>query len=176
MAKLQLAVVTAEGESFSGEVDAIVAPGEVGEFTVLPSHARLITTLSPGILRLEQNGDSTSLVLTGGFLEVSDNRVTVLADAAEHDDAIDLERAESALARAEELIADAPAGIDLERAMSSLRRARVRVNLGRRRRDRRGPQTGKLNLCLPLDMWVMNTRVDSPKLTLGPWSQLLVTP
>lgn len=142
MAKLQLAVVTAEGESFSGEVDAIVAPGEVGEFTVLPSHARLITTLSPGILRLEQNGDSISLALTGGFLEVSDNRVTVLADAAEHDDAIDLERAESALARAEELIATDPAGIDLEQAMSSLRRARVRVNLGRRRRDRGGPQTG----------------------------------
>ena len=47
MAKLQLAVVTAEGESFSGEVDAIVAPGEVGEFTVLPSHARLITRCLP---------------------------------------------------------------------------------------------------------------------------------
>ena len=98
--------------------------------------------MSPGILRLEQNGDSISLALTGGFLEVSDNRVTVLADAAEHDDAIDLERAESALARAEELIATDPVGIDLERAMSSLRRARVRVNLGRRRRDRGGPQTG----------------------------------
>jgi F-type H+-transporting ATPase subunit epsilon len=134
MAKLQLAVVTAEGESFSGEVDMVVAPGGAGEFTVLPTHARMISTLLPGILRYEQGGDSVSLALTGGFLEVSGNRVTVLADAAERDDAIDLERAEAALNRAEELIASSPADMDLEKAMASVRRARVRVNLGRRRR------------------------------------------
>ena len=137
MAKLQLAVVTAEGESFSGEVDAVVAPGGLGEFTVLPSHARMISTLTAGVLRFDQGGESVSLALTGGFLEVSNNIVTVLADAAERDDAIDLERAETALARAQERIASEPGTIDLERAMVSLRRARVRVNLGRRRRDRR---------------------------------------
>ena len=60
----------------------------------------------------------------------------VLADAAERDDAIDMERAEAALVRAEERIASSPADMDLEQAMASLRRARVRVNLGRRRRDR----------------------------------------
>ncbi|MCI0881686.1 MAG: ATP synthase F1 subunit epsilon, partial [Chloroflexi bacterium] len=116
MAKLQLVVVTAEGESFSGEVDMVVAPGEVGEFTVLPSHARLISTLSPGILRFDQGGESTSLALTGGFLEVADNRVTVLADAAEQDDDIDLERAEAALARAQERIESEPGTVDLEEA------------------------------------------------------------
>lgn len=136
MTKLQLAVVTAEGESFSGEVDLIVAPGGAGEFTVLPTHTRLISTLLPGVLRFDQGGDSVSLALTGGFLEVSQNKVTVLADAAERDDAIDMERAEAALARAEERIASSPADMDLEKAMASLRRARVRVNLGRRRRDR----------------------------------------
>ncbi|HCI86766.1 MAG TPA: F0F1 ATP synthase subunit epsilon [Dehalococcoidia bacterium] len=136
MAKLQLAVVTAEGESFSGEVDAVVAPGGLGEFTVLPSHARMISSLAPGILRFDQSGDSVSLALSGGFLEVSDNIVTVLADAAERDDAIDLERAESALARAQERLASTEADTDLERAMAAVRRARVRVNLGRRRRDR----------------------------------------
>ncbi len=136
MAKLQLVVVTAEGESFSGEVDMVVAPGEVGEFTVLPSHARLISTLAPGVLRFDQGGESTSLALTGGFLEVANNRVTVLADAAEQDDDIDLERAEAALARAQERIESEPGTVDLEEAMASLRRARVRVSLGRRRRDR----------------------------------------
>ncbi len=136
MAKLQLAVVTAEGESFSGEVDAVVAPGGLGEFTVLPSHARMISSLAPGILRFDQSGDSVSLALSGGFLEVSDNRVTVLADAAERDDAIDVERAETALARAQERLASTEADTDLERAMAAVRRARVRVNLGRRRRDR----------------------------------------
>jgi F-type H+-transporting ATPase subunit epsilon len=136
MAKLQLAVVTAEGESFSGEVDMVVAPGGLGEFTVLPSHARMISTLDSGELRFNQNSDSVSMAMTGGFLEVSDNRVTVLADAAERDDAIDLERAEAALARAEARIASSPADMDLERAMASLRRARVRVTLGRRRRER----------------------------------------
>ena len=136
MAKLQLAVVTAEGESFSGEVDAVVAPGGLGEFTVLPTHARMISTLLPGVLRFDQGGDSVSLAMSGGFLEVSQNKVTVLADAAERDDAIDMERAEAALARAEERLASSPADMNLERAMKSLRRARVRVNLGRRRRDR----------------------------------------
>jgi F-type H+-transporting ATPase subunit epsilon len=136
MAKLQLAIVTAEGESFSGEVDAVVAPGGLGEFTVLPTHARMISTLLPGVLRFDQAGDSVSLAMSGGFLEVSQNNVTVLADAAERDDAIDMERAEAALARAEERIASSPADMDLERAMKSLRRARIRVNLGRRRRDR----------------------------------------
>ncbi len=136
MAKLQLAVVTAEGESFSGEVDAVVAPGGLGEFTVLPSHARMISSLAPGILRFDQSGDSVSLALSGGFLEVSDNRVTVLADAAERDDAIDVHRAEAALARAQERLASTEADTDLERAMAAVRRARVRVNLGRRRRDR----------------------------------------
>ena len=92
MAKLQLAVVTAEGESFTGDVDMVVAPGGLGEFTVLPSHARMISSLDPGILRFDQSGESVSLALSGGFLEVSDNRVTVLADAAERDDAIDVER------------------------------------------------------------------------------------
>ncbi|MDA1279863.1 MAG: F0F1 ATP synthase subunit epsilon [Chloroflexi bacterium] len=138
MAKLQLAVVTAEGESFSGEVDSVVAPGEVGEFTVLPSHARLISTLVPGELRYDQGGDSVSLAVTGGFLEVSNNQVTVLADAAERDDAIDLERAEAALARAMERVASESSSADLESAMASMRRARVRVNIGRRRRERSG--------------------------------------
>ena len=136
MAKLQLAVVTAEGESFSGEVDTVVAPGGLGEFTVLPSHARMISTLAPGVLRFDQGGDSVSLAMSGGFLEVSDNRVTVLADAAEQDDAIDLERAEAALERAQKLIASSPADVDLEKATASLQRARVRVKLGRRRRER----------------------------------------
>ena len=134
MAKLQLAIVTAEGESFSGEVDAVVAPGGLGEFTVLPTHARMISTLLPGVLRFDQGGDSVSLAMSGGFLEVSQNKVTVLADAAERDDAIDMERAEAALVRAEERIASSPADMDLERAMKSLRRARVRLNLGRRHR------------------------------------------
>ena len=138
MAKLQLAVVTAEGESFSGEVDMVVAPGELGEFTLLPSHARLISTLAPGVLRFDQDGVSTSLALTGGFLEVADNRVTVLADAAERDEDIDLERAEAALAKAQERIDSEPGNVDLEQAMASIRRARVRVNLGRRKRDRGG--------------------------------------
>lgn len=138
MAKLQLVVVTAEGESFSGEVDIVVAPGEIGEFTVLPSHARLISNLVPGVLRFDQDGNSVSLALTGGFLEVSDNRVTVLADAAERDDAIDLERAEAALERAQQRVDSDPSSQDLERALASVRRARVRVNLGRRNRNRGG--------------------------------------
>ena len=137
LAQLQLEIITAEGQAYSGVTELVVAPGQVGEFTVLPSHAPLITTLQPGEVRLTENGESTSLVVSGGFLEVNGNRVVILADAAERDDDIDLERAEAAVQQARERIENRSGEMDLERALSSLRRAQARVGVARRRRQRR---------------------------------------
>ena len=81
------------------------------------------------------------MAVTGGFLEVLDNRVTVLADAAEQADEIVLERAEEAMRRAEERIASRESDMDLEQAVAALRRAQVRVAVARRRRNR-GPAAG----------------------------------
>ncbi|MDA0989066.1 MAG: F0F1 ATP synthase subunit epsilon [Chloroflexi bacterium] len=136
MATMLFEMVTVEKLLFSDQVESIVAPGEAGELGILPHHAPLLSILRAGELRVTQDGQEQSIVITGGFLEVLDNKVTVLADAAERIDEIDLERAEIAVRRAEERIASRDADMDLERALGSLRRAQVRVTVGRRRRSR----------------------------------------
>ena len=129
-------MVTAEKLLFSDQVESIVAPGEAGELGILPHHAPLLSILKSGELRVTQDGQEQFISITGGFLEVLDNKVTVLADAAERADETGLERAEAAVRRAEERIATREADLDLERAMGSLRRAQVRVTVARRRRNR----------------------------------------
>lgn len=130
---LQVEIVTAEGNIFSGQCDSVTAPGEEGQLTILPSHAPLITSLEDGDLKFIQDGEERHIALLGGFMEVNDNKVTVLANAAEDEGVIDLERAETAMKRAQERIANRTEEVDLERALSAVRRARVRLNVARRR-------------------------------------------
>ena len=143
MAQLQLDIVTAEGEVYSGRTEYVVAPGEVGELTILPSHAPLVTILQPGEVRLSEDGESWSLAVSGGFLEVHTNRVVILADAAERDEDIDLERAETAVRRAQERVESHDSDLDLERALASLRRAQARAGVARRRRTRRSSRQSR---------------------------------
>ena len=132
---MQLQIITAEREVFSGEVDALVAPGVAGQLGILPNHAPLMTVLQPGELLVRAGGDESYLALSGGYLEVLGNQVIVLADAAEDVDEIDEARAQEALARAQERIASRSTDIELEQAVASLRRAQVRVTVARRRRS-----------------------------------------
>ena len=134
---MRLEIVTAERILFEGEVDVVVVPGADGEIGVLPKHAALMTVLQPGELRYRTGDSEEQFVVTGGFVEVRGDRVSVLADAAEHIDEIDMARVEEAIARARERIAEQRGDVDLERALSSLRRARVRLNVTRRRRGGR---------------------------------------
>lgn len=132
---MQLQIITAEREVFSGEVDALVAPGVAGQLGILPNHAPLMTVLQPGELLVRAGGDESYLALSGGYLEVLGNQVIVLADAAEDVDEIDEARAQEALARAQERVASRASDIELEQAVASLRRAQVRVTVARRRRS-----------------------------------------
>ena len=132
---MQLQIITAEREVFSGEVDALIAPGVAGQLGILPNHAPLMTVLQPGELLVRAGGDESYLALSGGYLEVLGNQVIVLADAAEDVDEIDEARAQEALARAQERIASRESDIELEQAVASLRRAQVRVTVARRRRS-----------------------------------------
>ncbi len=132
---MQLQIITAEREVFSGEVDALVAPGVAGQLGILPNHAPLMTVLQPGELLVRAGGDDSYLALSGGYLEVLGNQVIVLADAAEDVDEIDEARAQEALARAQERISSRESDIELEQAVASLRRAQVRVTVARRRRS-----------------------------------------
>jgi F-type H+-transporting ATPase subunit epsilon len=141
MATLKLEIVTAESPVFTGEVDSIVAPGTAGQFTILPHHAAFMTMLEAGELCLRVGGQETFMVVSGGFLEVMDDRVIVLADAAERADDIDAARAEEAKKRAQEQMRRPLTGPELVVAEAALRRslARLKVSERRKRRERHIP-------------------------------------
>ncbi len=139
MAPMLLEIVTAERLVYSDEVDIVVAPGMEGELGILPHHAPLLTILQPGELRIQKTGEEdVYMAVTGGFLEVTGNRVIVLADAAERSEEIDEARAQEALRRAEERLERREEGANLQRALASIRRSRLRLDV-KRRRQRRPP-------------------------------------
>ena len=137
MASVRLDIVTAEQLVFSEEVDVVIAPGIDGEMAILPRHAPLMTMLQPGELRVRQGSEEFSLAVTGGFLEVRPDRVTVLADAAERAEDIDAARAEEAKRRAEERLAGRITETDTARAEAALRRSLIRLRVAEKRRRRR---------------------------------------
>jgi F-type H+-transporting ATPase subunit epsilon len=146
-AKLNVEIVTGERVVYEAEgVDMVVAPGAEGQLGLLPRHAPLFSLLSAGELRVRRGNDDESLVVFGGFLEVLNNRVLVLADTAERVEEIDLQRAETARQRAEARLTQRGAGIELARAEQSLQRAAVRLRVGQRRqRGRARPGQTSVN-------------------------------
>lgn len=134
MARLKFDIVTAERLVSSDEIDTLVVPGREGELTVLPNHAPLLTILNPGELRIIKESQEDQVVITGGFMEVLGNKVTILADSAEFAEEIDVERAEEALRRAEERMESRGSDMDLERTLASMKRSRARISVARRKR------------------------------------------
>ncbi len=137
MAPMRLEIITAERVVYSDDVDLLVAPGQEGELGILPHHAPLMTVLTPGEITVRKEGEEDSyLAVSGGFLEVMGNQVTILADAAERSDEIDEARVQEAMRRAEERIRMRASDMDLERAVASLRRSQARLRVAQRRRMR----------------------------------------
>lgn len=101
---LHLKITTPERIVFEDEVDQVVLPTMMGDIGVLPHHIPLVSVLSVGELRITRKGQESSLAVSGGFIEVQPNIVTVLADTAEHAEEIDEQRAEEARKRAERLM------------------------------------------------------------------------
>jgi F-type H+-transporting ATPase subunit epsilon len=134
-----LDVVTAERLVYSDEVELVVVPGIDGEMAILPHHAPLMSMLQPGELRARKGTQEYSLVVTGGFVEVRPDRVTILADAAERADEIDIARAEAAKKRAEERLAQRVPEIDSARAEAALRRSLARLKVAEKIRRRQRP-------------------------------------
>ncbi|HEY7020850.1 MAG TPA: ATP synthase F1 subunit epsilon [Ktedonobacterales bacterium] len=142
-ATLHITIVTAQARVFDGEADAVNAPGGEGRLTILPRHAPLLTTLALGELRVRHAGVEEGFFVAGGFLEVNNNIVTILADDAERASDIDEAHAEAARKRAQELLAhpdttgdlSAIAAAELERAVGRLKVAEIHRNRGGRRRQ-----------------------------------------
>ena len=138
MVTMRLEIVTAEREVYSDDVEAVNAPGVEGDLGILPHHAPLMTGLQPGELMIRKDGRDEFLMVSGGFLEVMGNRVTILADACERSDEIDEQRAQEAMKRAQERVESRSADLDLEQAAIAFRRAETRLKIVRRRRTRTG--------------------------------------
>ena len=138
MAKLHVDIVTVEGRRFEGDADFVLAPGIEGELGILPHHIPLLTPLAAGAIKVRNEGDEQFFFVSGGFLEVRPDQVTVLADAAERAEDIDEARAEEARRRAQGLLEQKVSAAELAGASAALARAEARLRLADlRRRARR---------------------------------------
>jgi F-type H+-transporting ATPase subunit epsilon len=139
VARLSVDIVTAERRVLSTEADMVIAPATDGVIGILPKHAPILTGLNPGVMVLKRDGEEEELVVSGGFLQVSRDRVLVLADTAERAEEVDEERAAEARERAEAALRDArlqPGGLQAEAARAALRHSLAQLNVASRRRRR----------------------------------------
>ena len=128
----QLNIVTPEEVFFEQEVVSLIAPGSEGYLGVLTDHAPLITALVPGKLTVKDKAEKELLyAVSGGFLEVFKNQVTVLAHSIESVEDIDYDRARRALERAKRRLRSRDPAVDVRRAMAAWRRAHNRCYLCR---------------------------------------------
>ena len=133
--KINLEVVTPKGAIVSEEVDIVTAPGFAGEFGVLANHAPFLSTIKIGTLRYKKDGTDQELMVSGGFCEVSNNKITFLVESAERGTEIDVDRALRAKERAEKRLLQAreqQEKFDRTRAEAALQRALARLKIAQR--------------------------------------------
>jgi len=137
MASLTVEIITGERVVYSKEnVDLVEAPGADGSLGILPGHAKLVSLLASGELKIRAGGEEEYFAVFGGFIEVTDNKVIVLADSAERAGEIDLERVARARDNAESAIRNRDQTVNLAEAETALRQAAIRERIGQRRRGR----------------------------------------
>ncbi len=126
----KLSIVTPEKKFYEDEVNSLIAPGSLGYLGILTDHAPLLTELVPGKLTVKDSkGQEKVFAISGGFLEVLKNNVTILADAIEPTEGIDIKRAEEALKRAKERLGSRDEKVDVPRAEFALTRALNRIKI-----------------------------------------------
>ncbi|MGA2402818.1 MAG: F0F1 ATP synthase subunit epsilon [Syntrophobacteraceae bacterium] len=130
--KILLDIVTPERKVLSEMVDIVMAPGELGEFGVLPGHIPFLCKLKVGELRFRVGGVLRHVAIMGGYAEVLNNQVTILATAAEEASEIDIIRAKAARERAERRIAETRDKLEFVRAQAALQRAMARLRVAER--------------------------------------------
>lgn len=128
--KIRLKLVTPSRLLLDEEVDEVTAPGALGEFGVLPKHISFLTLLEVGEMSYKQGGERHHLALSGGYAEVLDEVMTILANAGEYADEIDIERARAARERAEKRMAElSQEDKEFAAVEAALRRALVRLQV-----------------------------------------------
>ena len=137
MATMQCTIVSAEKEIFSEAVSMVVATGSLGEIGITPGHSQLLTGIIPGPVQVvRENGEEEIFFLSGGFIEVQPDVVTLLSDVAVRAEDIDEAEAEKAKAEAEKIKNDSEAGVDFSRARAELAEAAARLQTLRKLRKK----------------------------------------
>jgi len=138
MASIQVDIVSAEGEIHSGTASMVFAPAKMGEVGIAPRHAPMLTPLSPGEVRVQdENGNEESFYITGGLLEVQPHLVMVLADTALRGDQLDEAAALASQQEAEEALKGAAEETDIARAQAELVEARARYRAAQKLKGQR---------------------------------------
>ncbi|MGB2991172.1 MAG: F0F1 ATP synthase subunit epsilon [Paenisporosarcina sp.] len=130
MKTIKVNIVTPDGPVYDSEVNMIIANTATGEIGVLPGHIPMVAPLQVGAIRLKKDGQTDIVAVSGGFLEIRPDQVSILAQAAEVSSTIDVNRAKEAVKRAEErLNLSKKDDVDFTRAELSLKRAMNRINV-----------------------------------------------
>ena len=128
---LHVVIVTGDRALYDGMADKVIAPSVNGQVTILPHHVAFLARLDPGRMVVGRKDETQDYAIGGGFLEVRDNQVTVLADTAERGEEIDIARAEAARRRASILVKRYRGRPEYVAAYQALRRSRARLKVAR---------------------------------------------
>ena len=137
MSTIQCSIVSAEKEIFSESVSMVVATGSMGVLGITPGHSQLLTGIKPGPVKIvKENGEEEVFFLSGGFIEVQPDVVTLLSDVAIRAEDIDEEQAEKAREAAEKIKENADSDLDFSRARAELAEAAARLQTLRKLRKK----------------------------------------
>jgi len=138
MAKtIQVDIVSAEQEIFSGAAECLIAPGEAGELGILPEHMPLLTRIKPGTVRIQNGTEEEVIYVSGGMMEVQPDRVTVLADTSIRAHDLDEAKAIEAQRLAKEALASRTGAMEIAKAQAELAEAVAQLAAIRKLRQRR---------------------------------------
>lgn len=129
MKTVEVNVVTPDGPIYNGEAEMVSTKAKSGELGILPNHIPMVAPLQIGAVRIKKAGKTEFVAVSGGFLEVRPEKITILAQAAELAETIDLARAQAAKLRAERRLQDKQDTVDHKRAELALKRAINRISI-----------------------------------------------
>ena len=129
MKTVEVNVVTPDGPIYNGEAEMVSTKAKSGELGILPNHIPMVAPLQIGAVRIKKDGKTEFVAVSGGFLEVRPDKITILAQAAELAETIDLARAHAAKLRAERRLQDKQDNVDHKRAELALKRAINRISI-----------------------------------------------
>ncbi len=140
--KLHIEVITQEQPILKDDVDLVMAPGHFGQIGILPGHIGLLTKLKAGELYILKGPNLTVLAVSGGLLDVHDNKVSIMADSAVRADEIDIAKVEAARVKAEKTLKEKLSDRDFAIAQSDLRKAVLELKVAKKRRHYRPSTIG----------------------------------